>query len=113
MAVLKQSLAHGVAIVEADGRPTPEFQRAWQRLSGVASTGGTAPDTYVRKGQAPGWTSATGTASRAAFATYAAPTISNPPTQAQVQAIAAHLQILSQHVKALIDDAKTVQLLTA
>lgn len=113
MAILKQPLAHGVAIVDREGRPTPEFQRAWQSLSGVAATGGTAPDTYVRRGQAPGWASATGTAARSAFATYAAPTISNPPTQAQVQAIAAHLQILSQHVKALIDDAKTVQLLTA
>lgn len=52
------------------------------------------------------WTAATGTAERTTFATYAAPVISNPPTQAEVQAIADHVQILSRRLKALIDDLK-------
>lgn len=51
-----------------------------------------------------GWTPATGTAARTAFATYTSQTISNPPTQAQVQAINDHVLILSQRLKALIDD---------
>jgi len=55
---------------------------------------------------ASGWTAATGTADRSTFATYTAPTISNPPTQAEVQAVANAVQILSRHMKALIDDLK-------
>lgn len=54
-----------------------------------------------------GWTLPTGTESRATFATYTAPTISNPPTQAEVQAIADHLQIISRHNFALINDLMT------
>jgi len=51
-----------------------------------------------------GWGTASGTAARTAYATYGAPTISNPPTQAEVQALADHVQILSERLKALIDD---------
>ena len=54
-----------------------------------------------------GWTAPTGTASRATFATYAGQTISDPPTQAEVQAIDDHLKALSERLKALIDDATT------
>lgn len=59
---------------------------------------------FVRQDQGAAWTVASGTASRATYATYSAPVITNPPTQAEVQAVADHLQILSQRVKALIDD---------
>lgn len=52
------------------------------------------------------WTAATGTADRATFATYTAPTISAIPTQAEVQAVANAVQVLSRHMKALIDDLK-------
>lgn len=113
MAVTKQNLAYNVPIVDPGGRPTPEFQRLWQGVSETAAAGGVAPGTYVRKGQLPGWASPTGTASRLTFATYVAPAISNPPTQAQVQAIATALQVVSEHLKALIDDLKTAQLLTS
>jgi hypothetical protein len=51
-----------------------------------------------------GWATATGTATRTTFATFAGQTISNPPTQAQVQAIDNHVKILSERMKALIDD---------
>lgn len=54
-----------------------------------------------------GWSADTGTASRAANATYTAPAISNPPTQAEVQAIANAVQAISQAVKALKDDLIT------
>lgn len=51
-----------------------------------------------------GWSVASGTAARTTFATYAAPDISVVPTEAEVQAVADHVQILSQRLKALIDD---------
>jgi hypothetical protein len=51
-----------------------------------------------------GWATATGTAAKTTFATFTTQTISNPPTQAQVQAISDHVVILSQRMKALIDD---------
>lgn len=51
-----------------------------------------------------GWTLPTGTVDRSTFATYTAPTISNPPTQAEVQAIANHVQVLSRHLMALLTD---------
>lgn len=53
------------------------------------------------------WAAATGTAERTTFATYTAPTISAAPTQAEVQALADHVQILSRRLKALIDDLKS------
>lgn len=60
-----------------------------------------------------GWTAPTGTAARATFATYAAPDISTTPTEAEVQALADHVQVLSQRMKALIDDLTTHGLIGA
>jgi hypothetical protein len=51
-----------------------------------------------------GWTAPTGTSERTTYATYTAPTITNPPTQAEVQAIATHVQLLSRRLRALIED---------
>lgn len=61
---------------------------------------------FVAKAGTSGWTAATGTADRATFTTYTAPTISAVPTQAEVQAVADAVQVLSRHMKALIDDLK-------
>ena len=61
---------------------------------------------FVRTVATSGWVSPTGTAERSTFATYTAPTISNPPTQAEVQAVANAVQVMSRHLKALIDDLK-------
>jgi hypothetical protein len=63
--------------------------------------------TKVVGARATGWGAATGTATRTAIATYAAPTISNPPTQAEVQAIADALQAWSRRSKATGDDLTT------
>ena len=60
----------------------------------------------VPQDNGPAWTAATGTASRATFATYAGQTVSNPPTQAEMQAIDDHMVILSQRIMALVDDLK-------
>lgn len=67
----------------------------WRRLI-AAIRAALAPST--------GWAADTGTASRATAATYTAPTISNPPTQAEVQAIANALQAVSRGQKAVKDD---------
>lgn len=107
MATSAGPLAFNLPIVEGDGRPTPAFQRQW--LSVISGEGVIPPNTYVRAGIANGWASATGTASRTAFATYAAPTMAASYDQAQVQALAAHVQILSQHLKAALDDLKTLR----
>ena len=48
----------------------------------------------------------TGTLARAIFATYTAPVISAAPTQAEVQAIADALQVVSRTLAALITDMK-------
>lgn len=96
------------------GRVTPYFQRFWQNLSFEAVEGSQAAvdvSNKVSKNTSTGWSSPSGTASKAAFATYAAPTISASPTQAEVQAIANHLQVVSQHLKALIDAGLTAELL--
>lgn len=67
---------------------------------------------YVRQSVGAVWASPSGTADRTTYSTYTAPTISNPPTQAEVQAIANHLQVLSQHMKAMTDDLRTNKALT-
>lgn len=54
-----------------------------------------------------GWAADTGTSKKTANATYTAPTISNPPTQAEVQAIADKLQDVSRTMKALKADLFT------
>jgi hypothetical protein len=67
---------------------------------------------YVRQDVGSAWTAATGTASRAALAAYVAPTISNPPTQAEVQAIADALQATTQALVAIITDLRANGALT-
>lgn len=67
---------------------------------------------YVSQDVGAAWAAATGTASRATFATFAGQTITNPPTQAEVEAIDDHVVILSQRLKALIDDLKANGALT-
>ena len=70
----------------------------------INSTGLSYNGTKILGSRITGWATATGTANRATFATFATQVISNPPTQAQVQAISDHVVILSQRMKALIDD---------
>lgn len=71
---------------------------------GVADNALSLATTAVQQDVGPSWSPASGTASRATFITYTGQTISNPPTQAEVQAIDSHLVILSQRMKAMIDD---------
>jgi hypothetical protein len=52
------------------------------------------------------WGVDTGTADQAAHATYTAPTYSAPPTQADTQALANEIQVLSQQIKALKDNCE-------
>lgn len=57
-----------------------------------------------------GWGTPSSTLARTTFATYAGAVISNPPTQAEVQAINDALVIVSQRLGALITDLKAVLL---
>lgn len=50
------------------------------------------------------WTTGSGTESRVGADTYTAPVITNPPTQAEVQAIADKLEEISQNMFALLND---------
>lgn len=84
----------------------------------AAAAQGTANDALTLAGSAvqqdvgPAWAAATGTATRSTFASYAGQAVSNPPTQAEVQAIDNHLVIISQRFKALLDDLKANGALT-
>lgn len=91
-------------VVEGTGRPTLRLQRIWQEI--VEHLEQAEEDIEGKQAAITadtGWAADTGTAKKTANATYSAPTISNPPTQAEVQAIANALQNASQTVKALKD----------
>lgn len=86
------------------------------QLTGTMAIAGAANATYLEAtsfkvsgnqvvgARKTGWSAATGTAARTTYATFAGQTISASPTQAEVQAIDDHVKILSQRLKALIDD---------
>lgn len=104
-------------LVLRDGKPTYEFILRWDGvlddLTGHTDSIETL-NTQVSGLLAPtsAYGAMTGTATRSAIATYTAPTISDPPTQAQVQAIANALQALSRRVKAIGDDLQAKDILT-
>jgi len=58
-----------------------------------------------------GWGAASGTLSRAAYAAYAGQVVSNPPTQAEVQALDDAVKLMSRTFAALITDLTTQKLL--
>lgn len=60
-----------------------------------------------------GWTALTGTAQKGGGATYTAANITNPPTEAEVQAIADALQDAHRTIKALTDALIAHGLLTS
>lgn len=67
---------------------------------------------YVRQDQGAAWTAATGTDARTALASYAGQTVSNPPTQAEMQTLDDAVKAVSQHLVALINDARSNGVLT-
>lgn len=102
-----------VALVDPrTGIPSPYFQRFWQLMSVTVQIGGVDVTGKVDAGLSTGWTSPTGTGSEAGFTVWTSPAISNPPTQAQVQALSDHVQVLSQHLKSLVDAGLASGLLT-
>lgn len=87
------------------GRITPYFQRFWQNLAFTAAEGAAvAPDVTnkVDKGISSGWVSATGTQSKSAWTVYSAPAAAGAYSQAQMQAVMNHLQVVSEHLAAVI-----------
>lgn len=110
------SLAHANPIVLADGRPSPYFQRFWQNITIKVTVGeqaGVDISGKVDKNTSTGWAGASGTTSKGTFAVYAAPAISNPPTQAEVQALANHVQVLSQHLAAVVGGLMSASVFSA
>lgn len=88
-----------------------------KRAIGVAATTSIptradADARYVRQDQTSAWANPTGTLTRTTFAAYAGQTISNPPTQAEVQAIDDHVKAMSERLAALITDLRTINALT-
>lgn len=71
---------------------------------GDASTEYRVSGTRVVDSRKTGWSNWTGTSDRTSHASYTAATISNPPTQAEVQAIADATQDVSRAMRALIAD---------
>lgn len=63
-------------------------------------------NTFVSDANTQLYGAATGTVARTAFATYAGQAISNPPTQAEVQALDDAVVIVSQRLGALINDLR-------
>jgi peptidoglycan hydrolase CwlO-like protein len=66
----------------------------------------------VLKDQTAAWATPTGTFLRTTFASYAGQTISNPPTQAEVQTIDDAVKGLSERLAALISDLRGNGVLT-
>lgn len=62
---------------------------------------------FVRQDQGPAWTAPAATASRAALPAYSAAAISNPPTQAEVQAIATQLAAVTGAAAGVITDGQS------
>lgn len=76
--------------------PSPEFLTLWNvKLAG-----------FIKRAMRPfsGFGAPVGTLTRTGYTVFTAPAVSNPPTQAEVQAIANHVQVLSERLAAVITD---------
>jgi hypothetical protein len=134
MALKLPRLPRNVAITEAMGAVTIQFQRWWQSvvealerqeqtqdqlIADLTTTQDNLTDLitditglqtdltgFVQKDQTPAWADPTGTLTRTTFAAYAGQTVSSPPTQAEVQAIDNALKANSERLAALIKDLR-------
>lgn len=61
---------------------------------------------FVRQDQGAAWSAATGTEARTALASYAGQVVSNPPTQAEMQALDDAVKAMSQALVAAINDLR-------
>lgn len=97
-----------------DGRITPYFQRFWQNLNISVAVTARALQTLdakaVKKGADPVPWTLPGAVLNHNFTLFVAPPISNPPTQAEVQAIADALEALNRNVLTLILAARAAGL---
>lgn len=88
------------------GNPTAPTPTAGDNDTSIATTAFVSTHAVARS-TFTAWSSPTGTIARTTFATYTAPVISAAPTQAEVQAIANALEIVSRRLAAVITDLKT------
>lgn len=87
-----------------------DFRPDWPRMAAQAIN--RLLSKAVLKAQGAAWTAATGTESRSALAAYAGQVVSNPPTQAEMQALDNAVKANSQALAALINDLKANGTLT-
>jgi hypothetical protein len=90
--------------------PVDSADKSWPRK--VAQAVNHLLGAVVLRDKTAEWAAATGTESRAALASYAGQTVSNPPTQAQMQATDDAVKAHSQRLVALINDLKANGTLT-
>lgn len=93
-------------IVDKFGLPTLLFQNQWQRTMERVEAD------YVLRSQTVAWADPTGTLTRTTFTTYAGQVVSNPPTQAEVQAIDDHVKALSERLATLVTDLRAAGVLS-
>lgn len=91
-----------VAVLDADLTTTAALAVSNEgRLDAIE-----ALEPFVQQDQTAAWTAATGTAARTALASYGGQTVSNPPTQAEMQTLDDAVKAISQHLVALINDLR-------
>lgn len=112
--ILAAQAAAAAAQTSADTAQTSadDAQTSADNAQATASSANANANTRVLKSAGPSFLAPTGTLSRTAYASYVSAVVSNPPTQAEVQAISDGLQALSQHVVAVITDLRSNQALT-
>lgn len=91
---------------QADATQALADALAAQTTASAALTEAVADTLYVQMDVGAAWTAATGTEARTALASYAGQTVSNPPTQAEMQALDDAVKAISQHLVAAINDLK-------
>lgn len=108
LTVINSSLAGKAPLASPalTGTPTAPTQAQGNSTTRLATTAFVHTEAVARA-TFTGWAAATGTADRTTFATYTAPTASATYSQAEMQAVMDHMQILSRRIKALVDDLKS------
>ena len=91
---------------QADATQALANALAAQTTASAALTEAVADTLYVQQDVGAAWTAATGTEARTALVSYAGQTVSNPPTQAEMQALDNAVKAISQHLVAAINDLK-------
>ena len=94
-----QPLQGNIPIVQQGGGPSTFMTVQWQNLLATI-------DGLVIAEEGAAWGAATGSEDRTALASYPGQVVSNPPTQAEMQALDDAVKLISEHLVALINDLR-------